>query len=125
YNNGTQFNMWASTWDSAGNRTDGVSLTGDKAHVMRNNIGFPHKNAYIDGYGVDSQFNTWDLGITPSNAHFVSVSADDFTQPRKPDGSLPVLDFMRLSQGSPMVDAGIDVGLPFVGSAPDLGAYEQ
>lgn len=125
YDNGTQYNMWASTWDEDDNRTDGVTLTGDKAHVMRNNIGFPHDNAYIEGYGVDSQFNSWDLGITPSDDDFLSVSAEGFMGPRNPDGSLPTLDFLKLSTGSPMIDAGTDVGLPFSGSAPDLGAYER
>jgi len=36
----------ASTWDDAGNRTDGVTLTGSLAHKMRNNIGFPNQNSY-------------------------------------------------------------------------------
>lgn len=30
----------------------------------------------------------------------------------------------RLSKGSPCIDRGVDVGLPFVGTAPDLGAFE-
>jgi len=30
----------------------------------------------------------------------------------------------HLQSGSPLIDAGIDIGLPFSGSAPDLGAYE-
>ncbi len=29
-----------------------------------------------------------------------------------------------ISPESPLVDLGIDLGLPFVGSAPDIGAYE-
>jgi hypothetical protein len=31
---------------------------------------------------------------------------------------------MNLTPGSDLVDAGIDVGLPYWGSAPDLGAFE-
>lgn len=30
----------------------------------------------------------------------------------------------RLSPGSPAIDAGVDVGLPYNGAAPDIGAYE-
>ena len=30
-----------------------------------------------------------------------------------------------LASGSPLIDAGLDVGLPFVGDAPDIGAYEN
>ncbi len=43
---------------------------------------------------------------------------------RQADGSLPALDYLRLAPGSHLIDAGIDVGLPFNGSAPDVGYYE-
>ncbi len=123
YDNGTQYNMLASTWDAAGNRTDGVVLTGDKVHRMRNNIGFPNDNTNMQG--VDSQFNSWDLGLTPSSGDFVSVEDAGAMGPRNPDGSLPTLEFMRLRDGSQMIDQGTDVGTAFNGSAPDLGAYEH
>ena len=35
----------------------------------------------------------------------------------------PPLDH-HLSAGSPLIDAGVNVGLPFLGDAPDIGAYE-
>ena len=138
FQNGTQFNMLASTWDSAGNRTDGVTLSGAKAHILRNNIGFPNKNAYMDAsYGVDSQFNTWDLNITPKVSDFLSTTDPSVSGtgatiettspalgPRQADGSLPNVDFMKLAAGSQMIDKGTNVQLPFVGAAPDLGAYE-
>jgi MYXO-CTERM domain-containing protein len=127
--------MLASTWDSAGNRTDGVTLTGTKVHIMRNNIGFPNKNT--DMNGVDTQFNSWDLNITPAAKDFLSITdptvsgtgqAIETTSPalgpRQADGSLPNVDFMKLAAGSAMIDKGTNVQLPFVGAAPDLGAYE-
>lgn len=123
YRNGTQFNMLASSWDAQGNRTDGVVLTGDKVHRMRNNLGYPNDNTNMQG--VDSRFNSWDLGITPSDADFVSVSDTGAMGPREADGSLPNLDFLELRMGSALIDKGTDVGLPFSGSAPDLGAYER
>ncbi len=46
------------------------------------------------------------------------------TLPRKADGSLPDITFMHLVAGSDLVNAGLDVGLPFIGPAPDLGAFE-
>jgi hypothetical protein len=140
FQNGTQFDMLASTWSApngGGTRTDGVTLTGAKAHIMRNNIAFPNKNAYIVGYGVDSQFNTWDLNITPAAKDFLSITdstiggtgqAIETTSlalgSRRADGSVPNVDFMRLAAGSAMIDKGTDVKLPFVGAAPDLGAFE-
>jgi MYXO-CTERM domain-containing protein len=142
FQNGTNFNMLASTWsepNGKGTRTDGVKLTGDKAHILRNNIAFPNKNSYMDAatYGVDSQFNTWDLNLTPAAKDFLSITdpsvsgtgqAIETTSlalgPRQADGSLPNVDFLKLAAGSAMIDKGTDVQLPFVGSAPDLGAYE-
>jgi MYXO-CTERM domain-containing protein len=132
YKNGTQFNMLASTWSApngGGTRTDGVSLTGAKAHILRNNIGFPNDNQYIGAsYGTDSQFNSWDLNITPKDSDFLSVAVptpgSGILGPRQADGSPPNVDFLKLAAGSGMIDKGTDVKLPFVGAAPDLGAYE-
>ena len=135
YNNGTQYNMLASTWDAAGNRTDGVTLTGTKVHIMRNNIGFPNDNTNMNG--VDSKNNTWDLNITPAANDFLSVSDPSMTVtsqsvettagalgPRQANGSMPNVNFLKLAAGSQMIDKGTNVQLPFVGAAPDLGAYE-
>lgn len=123
YANGAQYNMLASSWDANDNRTDGVILTGERVHRMRNNIGFPNKNTNMQG--VDSQFNTWDLNITESNDAFESTSDADCTGPREADGSIPrACAFMKLKAGSPLIDKGTDVDLPFVGAGPDLGAYE-
>jgi hypothetical protein len=140
FQNGTQYNMMASTWsepNGGGTRTDGVILTGDKVHIMRNNIGYPNKNQYITGYGVDTAFNTWDLNITPAAKDFLSITDPSLTVtgkaletvspamgPRQADGSLPNVDFLKLAAGSAMIDKGTNVQLPFVGAAPDLGAYE-
>ncbi len=123
YDNGTQFNMLASSWDAQGNRTDGVTLKGDKVHRMRNNISFPLDNTEMQG--VDSKFNSWDLGLKPANDDFVSVDDAGALGPRKPDGTLPDLGFLKLRDGSKMIDKGTNVGLVYTGSGPDLGAYEH
>jgi hypothetical protein len=123
YSNGTQYNMLASSFDASGNVTGTITLTGSKAHVMRNNIGFPDKNSNMGG--VDTQFNTWDLGITEAASDFASTSDTGCTGPREADGSMPAAcNFLKLQAGSPLIDKGTNVGLPYVGSAPDLGAYE-
>ena len=68
--------------------------------------------------------NSWLSPLSASDADFVSVDTAGVTGPRKPDGSLPDVSFMHLVAGSRLIDAGTDVGLPFVGIAPDLGAFE-
>jgi hypothetical protein len=111
YNNGSQFDMLS----------DSV-LSGSIVHVLRNNIAFPKK---INNPGAsDMKNNTWDLNITPANTDFASVSDSGWNGPRKPDGSLPDILFLKLRSGSPLIDKGTTVGLPFSGIAPDLGAYE-
>ncbi len=119
YSNGTQYNLLASDPNDS---SITIILTGDKVHKMRNNIGFPDKNSNMGG--VDTAFNTWDLAITPADEDFVSVTDTGAMGAREPDGSLPNIDFMKLPVGSVMIDKGTDVGLPMVGEAPDLGAFE-
>jgi pectate lyase-like protein len=118
-NNGVQFNMLAS---DASDSSVTIILSGDLVHKMRNNIAFPNKTANM--MGVDSTFNTWDLMITPAATQFVSVDDAGALGPREADGSLPNIDFMKLKAESPLIDSGTDVGLPMVGAAPDLGAFE-
>lgn len=79
----------------------------EAAHVLRNNISYQGTVSLASI--VDDQSNSWNLGIT--NPSFESTD---------PTSS----DFLRLSPDSPAIDAGIDVGLSFEGSAPDIGAYE-
>jgi hypothetical protein len=111
YNNGSAFDMLSDS-----------ELSGSKIHKLRNNIAFP---ATIKNPGAsDMQFNTWNLSITPAAGDFVTVSDSGWTGPRRPDGGLPDIGFMKLKQGGKMIDKGTDVGLPFAGEAPDLGAYE-
>jgi hypothetical protein len=129
--NGQQYNMLASP---AGMPNTTITLTGSLAHIMRNNIGYPNKNQNMTG--VDTMFNSWDLGITPASTDFASISDPSVSMtgmavegtgalgPRQADGSLPNVDFMKLSATSRMIDKGTDVGLPYAGVAPDLGAYE-
>jgi hypothetical protein len=68
--------------------------------------------------------NSWLPPFVVTNADFVSIDTVGVRGPRNPDGSLPDMDFMHLVPGSDLIDAGTNVGLPFFGSGPDLGAFE-
>lgn len=74
---------------------------------------------------TDVSHNSWQEGFSVTEDDFVSLDIDELTAPRKSDGSLPDVNFMHLTQGSDLIDAGVDVGLPYSGSAPDLGAFEN
>ena len=67
--------------------------------------------------------NSWQ-GFTVTAADFASLDTSSVTNARNADYSLPVLPLLRLAPGSDLIDAGVDVGIPFNGAAPDLGAYE-
>ena len=71
------------------------------------------------------QTNSWMLPSAITAADFSSADTVGVRGPRKPDGSLPDVPFMRIAPGSPLIDAGTDVGIPYFGAAPDLGAFES
>jgi ankyrin repeat protein len=78
------------------------------------------------GAEVDSQANSWDAkpAIALTDTDFLSLDDSQMSAPRNTDGSIPYSDFLRLAPGSAAIDAGTDVNMPYVGKAPDLGAFE-
>jgi hypothetical protein len=92
-------------------------------HVLTNNISFSGSSSDNFDTGVTSSHNTWN-GIPVNEADFLSLDDTIARGPRNADGSLPISNFLRLVPTSNLIDAGIDVGLPFNGPAPDLGAFE-
>ena len=44
---------------------------------------------------------------------------------RQSNGELPITNLLRLVNGSDLINAGVDVGIPYNGTAPDIGAYEK
>lgn len=96
-------------------------------HFLRNNVSFGNNTnlANANQALIDDEFNSWNAGFSVSAADFSSLNAIEVDGPRQADGGLPDLDFLRLAPASNLVDAGEDVGLPFEGPAPDLGAFES
>jgi pectate disaccharide-lyase len=91
-----------------------------------NNIEFAHKGAMAFEFSAAAvqNNNSWQLTTPATAADFVSLAEALALAPRQADGSLPVNDFARLVATSALIDMGKDVGLPFSGAAPDLGAFE-
>jgi hypothetical protein len=92
-----------------------------QTHVIKNCISLEGVVGISSGI---QEKNSWQ-GFTISAADFRSVDTAFAAAPRNQDGSLPESAFLRLAPTSAMIDAGIDVGLPFNGPAPDLGAFES
>lgn len=82
----------------------GYDFVADATTTLHNNLA---AGGRLSIGSATASHNNWNLGI--GNAQFVSVNRDD-----------PA--FLSLASTSPAIDAGRDVGLPFTGSAPDLGA---
>lgn len=91
--------------------------------ILRNNLAFEN-TPVANVAGADVAYNSWNLPVTVSAADFQSVSTDGWDAPRLPDGSLPVLPALHLVSGSDLIDKGVNLGLPYSGAAPDLGAFE-
>jgi len=94
------------------------------SHEIHNNVAMSPGTAISNLTGGTDTFNSWNLSVTVSSDDFLSVDEALAEAVRQADGSLPNVDFMRLAAGSDLIDAGTDVGLPYNGSAPDLGAFE-
>ncbi|HYH05085.1 MAG TPA: family 16 glycoside hydrolase [Bacillota bacterium] len=69
--------------------------------------------------------NSWNLSVTADASDFSSLAEELAKAPRQADGSLPNNGFARLVSGSDLINKGVNVGLPYLGSAPDLGAFER
>jgi hypothetical protein len=112
-------------------------------HILHNNLS--HLGTNTIGTAIVNTYNSWN-GFTVTDADFASLDANfppitdpktynnansvGIDQPRGPDGELPKLRFLRLTNTSSLIDAGTtdvnDVNLPFYyGDAPDLGAFEH
>ena len=74
---------------------------------------------------VDDDGNSWSPGAPPlTDEDYIKLTNSELEGARLADGSLPEGDFMRLVEGSPGIDAGEDVGISFLGTAPDFAPFE-
>jgi hypothetical protein len=119
YRNGTNFNM-------LGRNVADVNDVPGYGHKMRNNLGYKGRTelSNLNRDASDVSSNYFDLPVQVDAADFAGLDEADLTQPRQPNGALPNVPFLHLVKGSDLIDRGVDVGLPFAGKAPDLGAFE-
>ena len=73
---------------------------------------------------AEQETNSWFPSFTVTADDFVSLDTSLASLPRQADGSLPEIEFLFLAEGSDLINAGVDLGLPYNGDAPDLGAFE-
>ncbi len=85
--------------------TSGSTASGTIANV------FIQNNCFYNNGGSNEP--VWD-GVTPTSITKTSLLKSD-----------PLLTGFILGTGSPAINYGMNVGLPYLGTAPDLGAFEK
>ena len=112
-----------------GNHEKGIyfsSAWGDAQHVIKNNIAYNNKNDVSIGIKLPIiDHNSWQLESPLTEQCFICTDWTQLLKPRKPDGSLPDIDFLKPPTKSFLKDAGADVGLPYWGVAPDIGVHQD
>jgi hypothetical protein len=98
---------------------------GTSTHKLHNNLAVQPGGAVMRFTGGEDTDNSWNLPVMVSDADFVSVDEAEALAARAADGSLPAIKLLHLTDNSDLVDRGMDVGLPFTGTSPDLGAFER
>ena len=114
YANGKNFGFYAND--------AGPTLT------IQNNISYP-SSASVDIGSTTlraNDHNTWNssTGVTLTAADFLSLDTTQILGARLSDGEF-IMTVFHLSPSSDLINAGINVGLPYTGSAPDLGWVES
>lgn len=112
YNNGRNFSL------DYGQRINNRSVFLNNLSAVSDTI------ARIPSAAV-SRGNSWQKGQTLSSRDFASVDTELAKGPRQPDGSLPVSGLLRPKSNTFTVDAGVDLGEAYYGTAPDIGAFER
>ena len=120
YRNGTNYNMLCRLAD---NRTD----VDGYGHKLRNNLSYNSRGGVsrLDLTKSDAAGNSFTVRLKLGDKDFVSLDESEPFQPRQANGDLPVIGFLHPADGSALIDGGVDVGMPFRGTKPDIGAFEH
>jgi hypothetical protein len=106
------------------------------AHVVENSASFAptkSKSGVEFDAAVVCRGDSWKPDPKKPGKYLSSLVSEAFTgldaslasASRTAAGDLPVNGFARPTAVGGMVDSGVDLGLPFVGAAPDIGAIER
>ena len=107
-----------------------VFYTDNLPNIYKNNIAFGNNENWVGQYSNSIRdHNSYDASLAPtgpvaSASDFLSIDTTGISGKRGSDGSLPAINFLKLSPGSDLIDAGTSVGIAYSGTAPDLGPFE-
>jgi hypothetical protein len=120
YRNGINFNF-------LGRLVDNVTDVPGSGHRVRNNLSYRGRSlvASLKPGGNEVDHNSFMPDMKLRDGDFVSIDETQLMWPRQANGDLPVMTFLHPAAGSALIDGGVDVGLPFRGARPDIGAFEH
>lgn len=105
-----------------------VSMRTGDSLIIHNCASYHDSNRHCNSAATPRivNYNSWSMGGC-AESDFVSLDPSIIIVERNADGSLPDLSFMKPSEGSTLIDKGINVGLDYKGKSPDLGwkEYEE
>jgi hypothetical protein len=130
YRNGTNYNMLSQQITKSS--ITGNDTTLDCAginHVLHNNLSFRY-STQTETANLGTSINTYNsftsgMGVTVDANDFLSTDEALLIAARQADGSLPNVNFLKLKQGSDLIDKGMNLGFSYYGATPDLGAFES
>lgn len=95
-------------------------------HIVRNSISFGAGSSDQFTSGTLFSSNSWQVITSPSisASDVQSLNSTGAMGSHNADGSLPNLLFLKPVLGGRLVNKGVNVGDAYLGSAPDLGAFE-
>src|SRR4030095_6717315 len=102
------------SWD---NGSSNFSFYTNVAYVLKNNLSFPKEFVFIPAAEVVQLANSWNLAAPVVAADFLSLDYSGAAGPRGATGSMPAINFLKLAAGGDPVDKGVNVGLPYNGTA--------
>jgi hypothetical protein len=99
------------------------TLAAGKVLIVKNCVDLG-KTPELGSFAVQEK-NSWMPPFVTTPSDFAGIDEALAYGPRKSNGDLPDINYMHLVSGSDLIDAGVDVGLAYTGSLPDLGCFES
>ncbi|KAB7762491.1 pectate lyase [Xanthomonas maliensis] len=126
--NNTAIGNARANYDMLSTSSDNLTDVPGYGHTLTNNLGYGARTEIANLGSASANTigrNSFSLALPLVASDFLSLDERQLSRPRQPNGDLPVITFATPAPGGALVDAGVDVGEPFNGRAPDLGAFES
>ncbi|HMJ67702.1 MAG TPA: DUF1565 domain-containing protein [Cyclobacteriaceae bacterium] len=129
YNNTIEFmgNKTANVVGVYGGSSSGVDIKNNL--IINSNTGYNYYQNQLIHYENGANINGLQVGSNllnnlPLGGLLGSILNNLLSDPKIAKSGIRPTPYYVPSSGSPLIDAGVNVGLPFAGSRPDIGAYE-